>query len=127
MTSNDTAYFDKKPKFLHYDPDIAVITSCEFDHADIYSNLGQIQDQFEAFLSMVPPTGRIVAYGDDPRIQQMIAPAAVAVHTYGLNSGAEWTLGPTEDRSEGLNASFIRNGNEVASGICTRNGIAQPT
>lgn len=119
----DTAYFDKKPKFLHYDPNIAVITSCEFDHADIYSNLGQIQEQFEAYLSLVPPTGRIVAYGDDPRIQEMIAPAAVAVHTYGLNSGAEWTLGPIEECSEGLNTSFIRNGNEVASGTVPVMGL----
>ena len=119
----DTAYFDKEPKFLHYDPNIAVITSCEFDHADIYSNLGQIQEQFEAFLSMVPPTGCIVAYGDDPRIQQILAAGAVAVHTYGLNSGAEWTLGHTEDSAEGLNASFIRNGNEVASGILPVMGL----
>ena len=87
----DTAYFDKRPKFLHYDPDIAVITSCEFDHADIYSNVSQIQDQFEAFRSTVPPTGCIVAYGDDPRIQQDNCPCEVAVHTYGLNSGTEWT------------------------------------
>jgi UDP-N-acetylmuramate: L-alanyl-gamma-D-glutamyl-meso-diaminopimelate ligase len=113
----DTAYFDKQPKFLHYDPDIAVITSCEFDHADIYSNLGQIQDQFEAFLSVVPPTGCVVAYGDDPRIQKIIAAASVPLHRYGLNSGSEWTLGDTRDCGEGLNASFIRNGNEVASGI----------
>ncbi len=119
----DTAYFDKKPKFLHYDPDVAVITSCEFDHADIYNNLGQIQEQFVALLSKVPTTGRIVAYGDDPGIRQMVADSAVPLYTYGLNSGAEWTLEHARKLADGLSASFIRNGNEVAAGILPVMGL----
>ena len=120
----DTAYFDKKPKFLHYDPNIAVITSCEFDHADIYSNLGQIQEQFEAFLSLVPPTGRVVAYGDDPRIQQIIATCG------GPSSYLRTEFRRRMDfRNIPRNAlkvsrrSFIRNGNEVASGILPVMGL----
>jgi UDP-N-acetylmuramate: L-alanyl-gamma-D-glutamyl-meso-diaminopimelate ligase len=113
----DTAYFDKSPKFLHYDPDIAVITSCEFDHADIYSNVEQIQEQFEALSSAVPSTGCIVAYGDDARVQQLIRRAKAPVRTYSLNSGMEWTSRHTDDHPEGISASFLRNGSEVASGI----------
>lgn len=113
----DTAYFDKSPKFLHYDPDIAVITSCEFDHADIYSNVDQIQEQFEALASAAPSTGCIVAYGDDARVQEVVRRTKAPVRTYSLNSGMEWTVRHTDDRPEGISASFLRNGSEVASGI----------
>ncbi len=113
----DTAYFDKSPKFLHYDPDIAVITSCEFDHADIYSSVEQIEQQFEGLSSAVPSTGCIVAYGDDPRVQRAIRHAHAPVRTYSFNSGMEWTIGQTDDHPDGISASFLRNGSEVASGI----------
>lgn len=112
----DTAYFDKSPKFLHYDPDIAVITSCEFDHADIYSSVEQIEQQFEALSSAVPATGCIVAYGDDPRVQRAVRRAQAPVRTYSLNSGMEWTIGQTDNHHEGIGAIFFRNGSEVASG-----------
>ncbi len=112
----DTAYFDKRPKFLHYRPHIAIVTSCEFDHADIYNNIQEIEDQFEAFCSMIPSTGNLIAYGDDPRVQRVIRSASAPVHTYGLKPGAEWTVEQDGDDPNGLNASFSRVGQKVASG-----------
>ncbi len=52
----DTAYFDKQPKFLHYRPNVGVITSCEFDHADIYADLEEIRRQFRKFVGSCPVT-----------------------------------------------------------------------
>ena len=56
----DSAFFDKGPKFLHYHPDELIITSLEFDHADIYDNLAAIEVQFRRLVNLVPRRGRIV-------------------------------------------------------------------
>ena len=51
----DTAFFDKGPKFMHYDPEIAVLTSVEFDHADIFSDLAHVISIFDTFISGLSP------------------------------------------------------------------------
>ncbi|MPV85866.1 UDP-N-acetylmuramate:L-alanyl-gamma-D-glutamyl-meso-diaminopimelate ligase [Cardiobacteriales bacterium ML27] len=56
----DTAYFDKRPKFVHYAPDTLVIGNVEFDHADIYDDLQQIQRQFHYAVRLVPPQGTVI-------------------------------------------------------------------
>ena len=55
----DTAYFDKGPKFLHYQPRTAIFTSVELDHADIYRDLAHYASAFERFVALVPPDGLI--------------------------------------------------------------------
>ena len=62
----DTAFFDKRPKFVHFTPRAAVLTSIEFDHADIYPDLNVIIQAFETFLSTIAPGGRVFAWGDAP-------------------------------------------------------------
>ena len=62
----DTAFFDKRPKFVHFHPRAAVLTSIEFDHADIYPDLDRIIQAFESFLETVAPGGRVLAWGDAP-------------------------------------------------------------
>ncbi|MGI9298161.1 MAG: UDP-N-acetylmuramate:L-alanyl-gamma-D-glutamyl-meso-diaminopimelate ligase [Gammaproteobacteria bacterium] len=57
----DSAFFDKRPKFLHYRPHIALLNNLEFDHADIYRNVGEIARQFHFLLRTVPANGRVVA------------------------------------------------------------------
>jgi UDP-N-acetylmuramate: L-alanyl-gamma-D-glutamyl-meso-diaminopimelate ligase len=88
----DTAFFDKGPKFLHYQPHYAVLTSIEFDHADIYPDLAAIQKAFARFLAILPRDGLLVAYGADPRIQEILSKASCPVETYGLESGWDWNL-----------------------------------
>src|SRR5207237_9269173 len=56
----DTAYFDKKPKFMHYLPEIAIINNIEFDHADIYRDLQEIKFQFSRLMNLVPGNGRLI-------------------------------------------------------------------
>jgi len=60
----DTAYFDKRPKFLHYQPKVLVLTSLEFDHADIYPDLAAIEARFAELVALVPADGLILAAAD---------------------------------------------------------------
>ena len=60
----DTAYFDKRPKFLHYQPELLVLTSLEFDHADIYPDLAAIEGRFAELVALVPENGLILAAAD---------------------------------------------------------------
>ncbi|MBI5572856.1 MAG: UDP-N-acetylmuramate:L-alanyl-gamma-D-glutamyl-meso-diaminopimelate ligase [Desulfomonile tiedjei] len=111
----DTAYFDKRPKLLHYQPSIAVITSCEFDHADIYASLDQIEAQLAAFAGLVPRDGFLLACGDDPRVRALVANAAVPATLYGFGKGSNWSASEVHDSPEGIRASIVRNGSPVAS------------
>ena len=85
----DTAFFDKGPKFLHYHPDELIITSLEFDHADIYADLPAIELQFRRLVNLVPRRGKIVAWGDnDPHtaaIRRVTEKAFCPMETYGLD------------------------------------------
>jgi UDP-N-acetylmuramate: L-alanyl-gamma-D-glutamyl-meso-diaminopimelate ligase len=88
----DTAFFDKGPKFLHYQPHLAVLTSIEFDHADIYSDIQAIQKAFARFLSILPRDGLLVAQGGDTRIREILSLAQCPVETYGLEAQWDWHL-----------------------------------
>jgi UDP-N-acetylmuramate: L-alanyl-gamma-D-glutamyl-meso-diaminopimelate ligase len=68
----DTAFFDKRAKFVHYRPRTAILNNLEHDHADIYPNVGAIQQQFHLLLRMVPSTGRLVVNGGEPNLKQVI-------------------------------------------------------
>jgi UDP-N-acetylmuramate: L-alanyl-gamma-D-glutamyl-meso-diaminopimelate ligase len=93
----DTAFFDKGPKFLHYHPDELIITSLEFDHADIYADLPAIELQFRRLVNLVPRRGRIVAWGDnDPHtaaVRRVTEKAFCPVETYGLDGTTTWIAG----------------------------------
>ena len=65
----DTAFFDKGPKFLHYHPDELILTSLEFDHADIYPDLASIALQFRRLVNLVPRRGRVLIWGESSRLE----------------------------------------------------------
>ena len=88
----DPAFFDKESKFLHYRPDIAIITSVEFDHADIFDDLDAIKRSFKKFVSLLPKDGLIVAHLDDPNVVEVVRDAPCEVQGYGQNSGLDWSL-----------------------------------
>ncbi|MCR9192270.1 MAG: UDP-N-acetylmuramate:L-alanyl-gamma-D-glutamyl-meso-diaminopimelate ligase [Gammaproteobacteria bacterium] len=69
----DTAFFDKRPKFMHYRPEIAILNNLEFDHADIYANLGEIQKQFHYLLRTIAPKGLVIAPKSDQALQEVMA------------------------------------------------------
>ena len=62
----DTAFFDKRSKFVHYLPELAIVNNIEFDHADIFNNLDEIKLSFRRLLNIVPQNGMVVVNGDDP-------------------------------------------------------------
>lgn len=68
----DTAFFDKRSKFVHYRPRVAILNNLEFDHADIFQDLAAIQRQFHHFVRVVPGKGLIVANGADANLTQVL-------------------------------------------------------
>ena len=86
----DTAFFDKGPKFLHYDPWVTILTSIEFDHADIYRDLEQVIESFKKLIDLIPSGGLLIANSDDPIIRHQIIKAKCRVITYGLSENPHW-------------------------------------
>jgi len=88
----DTAFFDKTPKFLHYRARSAILTSVEFDHADIYRDLEHVKSAFRSLVEQLPTDGLLVAAVDHPQVRDVIADARCPVLGYGasLDSDADW-------------------------------------
>jgi UDP-N-acetylmuramate: L-alanyl-gamma-D-glutamyl-meso-diaminopimelate ligase len=86
----DTAFFDKGPKFLHYFPDSVILTSVEFDHADIYKDLDAVKTAFKRLVNLVPRRGRIVAWDGSRNVDECLAKAFCAVERYGFREGSRW-------------------------------------
>lgn len=84
----DTAFFDKGPKFLHYRPTTAIITSVEFDHADIYNDLAHVQRSFRKLVAIVPADGCIVARWDHDNVRDVCTEAGCEIRKYGV--GQQW-------------------------------------
>jgi len=106
----DTAFFDKGPKFLHYQPRIAIITSIEFDHADIYADLEAIKRSFEKLVAIMPEDGCIVACHDDPVVREITEWAKCEVIGYGMNSRSAWSLANLKVTPDGTHFDVMRNG-----------------
>lgn len=88
----DTAFFDKGPKFLHYFPDAVILTSVEFDHADIYKDLDAVETAFRRLVNLVPGRGRIVAFDSGESVARCIAKAFCTVERYGARENADWRI-----------------------------------
>jgi UDP-N-acetylmuramate: L-alanyl-gamma-D-glutamyl-meso-diaminopimelate ligase len=88
----DTAFFDKGPKFLHYFPQAMILTSVEFDHADIYPDLAAVKTAFKRLVNLVPRRGKIVAYDADTNVDECLANAFTPVERYGLKEGSHWQI-----------------------------------
>ena len=81
----DSAYFDKRPKFMHYRPRHAVVTSVEFDHADIFADPADYRGAFESFVGLLDPDGLLALCGDDPDVRALAGHTDATVRTYGLD------------------------------------------
>jgi UDP-N-acetylmuramate: L-alanyl-gamma-D-glutamyl-meso-diaminopimelate ligase len=95
----DTAFFDKGPKFLHYFPDAIILTSVEFDHADIYKDLDAVETAFKRLVNLIPRRGRIIAFdgaaGDQiesSSLERSLAKAFSLVERYGAGPRANWRV-----------------------------------
>ncbi len=108
----DTAFFDKRSKFVHYQPDIFIINNLEFDHADIFDSVADIRRQFHHAVRTVPSNGLLIANVDGTEVEQTLAMGCWSpVQTFAATNSAEWQLSDT-----GANTfSLKRNSETVAN------------
>ena len=84
----DTAFFDKRSKFVHYRPLVAILNNLEYDHADIFPDVEAIQRQFHHFVRTVPRRGRLIVNGEDARLAEVLAMGCwTPVERFGLDGG----------------------------------------
>ena len=101
----DSAYWDKAAKFFHYHPDDLIITSLEYDHADIYADFDAYQLAFRRLVNLVPRRGRIVVWGDadaGEALRHATEKAFCPVITYGLESGNHWSATDVQSDGDGM-------------------------
>jgi len=83
----DTAFFDKRSKFVHYLPETVIVNNIEFDHADIFENLAAVQTSFKRLLNLIPRNGQLLANGDDPNLAPLLNITHCPVKRFGLGEG----------------------------------------
>jgi UDP-N-acetylmuramate: L-alanyl-gamma-D-glutamyl-meso-diaminopimelate ligase len=88
----DTAFFDKGPKFLHYFPDATILTSVEFDHADIYKDLEEVKTAFKRLVNLVPRGGLLIAWDGHPNVDECVGRAFCRVERYGFGEHSIWRI-----------------------------------
>jgi UDP-N-acetylmuramate: L-alanyl-gamma-D-glutamyl-meso-diaminopimelate ligase len=106
----DTAFFDKGPKFLHYFPDSVVLTSVEFDHADIYKDLDAVETAFKRLVNLIPGRGKLIAFDSGESVERCIAKAFSPVERYGSTAKAGWRIENLKLHPEQTTWSVLRNG-----------------
>jgi UDP-N-acetylmuramate: L-alanyl-gamma-D-glutamyl-meso-diaminopimelate ligase len=85
----NASYFDRGPKFLHYQPETLLLTSVEYDHADLYPSPEALWEAYSRLLALLPEEGLLIACGDDPKVRELAAQARCRVLFYGLEEGNE--------------------------------------
>ena len=106
----DTAFFDKGPKFLHYFPDAAILTSVEFDHADIYKDLAEVKTAFKRLVNLVPGRGLLIAWDGHPNVDECVSHAFCRVERYGFTENSAWRIIDVEYTPAATRWQVLRNG-----------------
>jgi UDP-N-acetylmuramate: L-alanyl-gamma-D-glutamyl-meso-diaminopimelate ligase len=128
----DTAFFDKRSKFVHYLPEVAIINNLEFDHADIFADLSAIQTSFQRLINVVPGNGLLLVNGDDANIAPLLDVKHCPVKRFGIGpendlrceasafdeSGSSFTLGSFRFRIPMIGELYVRNAMAVIA--CAR-------
>ena len=122
----DTAFFDKRSKFVHYLPELVIINNLEFDHADIFENLAAIQTSFKRLINLIPRNGQLLANGDDPNIAPLLSVTHCPVKRFGLGEenslrGFNLKLAPTASEFEISSFKFHLN---LVGELNVRNALA---
>jgi UDP-N-acetylmuramate: L-alanyl-gamma-D-glutamyl-meso-diaminopimelate ligase len=107
----DTAFFDKRSKFIHYLPEVAIINNIEFDHADIFDNLAAVQKTFSHLIRLIPRNGLLLGNGDDPNLAPLLNVNFCPVKRFGLGEinavrATNLQYGPTASSFEIPSAKF---------------------
>ena len=108
----DTAFFDKRSKFVHYRPRIAVLNNLEYDHADIFPDLAAIQRQFHHLVRTVPGNGRLIVNGEDAALADVLAMGCwTPVERFAIDVAADWRARLIE--ADGSAFEVIRHGESI--------------
>lgn len=114
----DTAYFDKKPKFMHYLPEVAIVGNIEFDHADIYRDLHEIKFAFSRLMNLVPANGRLILGWDSDVVREVENEMGGRLHTlietYGLKDDSKWQAVDLDFSGELTKFSVLKEGEHFA-------------
>lgn len=106
----DSAFFDKRSKFVHYRPQIAIINNIEFDHADIFASLDDIVRSFRQFVRLIPRNGLLLAAHEDAVVRKVIDQRYTAMQTFGLEAGAYWRAAKVAYGAQGTEFTLLRSG-----------------
>jgi len=107
----DTAFFDKRSKFVHYHAQIAILNNLEFDHADIFPDVAAIQRQFHHFVRTVPGNGRVIVNAEDRHLAEVLAMGAWSpITTFGIDAG-DWRARLIA--TDGSEFTVLREGKEL--------------
>jgi UDP-N-acetylmuramate: L-alanyl-gamma-D-glutamyl-meso-diaminopimelate ligase len=117
----DSAFFDKRPKFVHYLPDVAVIGNVEFDHADIYADLAAVQTAFLRLLAVIPRRGLLVAGSESPALRELLPKAPCRIETFAVGRDADWRADPVQASEPGSRFRRRRRGADLGE-----RGLALP-
>ncbi|SEL62885.1 UDP-N-acetylmuramate--L-alanine ligase [Pseudoxanthomonas sp. GM95] len=108
----DTAFFDKRSKFVHYRPTVAILNNLEYDHADIFPDVAAIQRQFHHLVRTVPGHGRLIVNGDDARLDEVLAMGCwTPVERFGFDAALDWSARLIA--ADGSAFAVLKNGVEV--------------
>ncbi len=111
----DTAYFDKKPKFMHYLPETAIVGNIEFDHADIYRDIQEIKFAFSRLMNLVPSNGRLIVGVDSPIVREVLSEMDgklnTTVETFGTSDDAKWQARYIDFSTDLTRFTVFKNGN----------------
>ncbi len=124
----DTAFFDKTPKFLHYGARTLLVTSVEFDHADIYRDLDHVKQAFRELVAGLPCDGVIVAARDHAGVRDVIAEAPCRSVGYGLEAQApgDWCAADLEASTEGTSCDVVCDGRKRLRARVEGYGFREP-
>ncbi|TNE85940.1 MAG: UDP-N-acetylmuramate:L-alanyl-gamma-D-glutamyl-meso-diaminopimelate ligase [Deltaproteobacteria bacterium] len=111
----DTAFFDKRPKFLHYRPNTCILTSVEFDHADIYRDLDHVKESFRALMDILPEDGLLIVRGDDPGAMDVARGAQCEVWTYGPGFAWDGRIDSVDTDRGVMTFTVTRNGEAIGT------------
>ncbi|MNM60379.1 UDP-N-acetylmuramate:L-alanyl-gamma-D-glutamyl-meso-diaminopimelate ligase [compost metagenome] len=110
----DTAFFDKRSKFVHYRPLVAILNNLEFDHADIFPDVAAIQRQFHHLVRTVPGRGRLIVNGEDKHLAEVLAMGCwTPVERFGFDPSLEWSARLIQQ--DGSAFAVLHRGAEVAT------------
>jgi UDP-N-acetylmuramate: L-alanyl-gamma-D-glutamyl-meso-diaminopimelate ligase len=111
----DTAFFDKGPKFLHYSPDATILTSIEFDHADIYRDLDHVRGAFGRLVGKLRPDSLLVSVDDDSDVAGLAGLAPCKRQPYGVHANSPWRLGETFIQPPVTRFQVIKDGDDYGT------------